>query len=707
MKRARGAALGFVSSLASGLVVVGSAAVAAPGDTTRVSVSSTGKPGNAPSGLYPSRAMISISADGRLVAFVSRASNLVEGDTNDAVDIFVHDTITSETERVSVNTAGEQADGDSAHVAISADGRVVAFSSVATNLVPNDTNNYDDIFVHDRTTGITERASVNTAGEQVRYYSCWDSGAVRAGCSVSISENGRFIAFNSVAPYLVSDDTDYIEDVFVRDRVTGTTTRVSVSTTGVAGNGASELPSISADGRYVAFRSGATNLVVGDTNGFRDVFVHDRMTRVTERTSVSSANEQANGRSGAPVVSATGRYVVFSAYASNLIPDDLNADELLVRDRQFGATERINHPSQLFSGYPAISSDGRYVSFDVQTQCNSGHRGVIVHDRRDGTYECASVNSSGEVASDDTGGSTMSADGRFVAFWSIAANLAPGEPVGDVFVHERAIGKSLHERAAELAISLTDAGTPYTWGAKGWDYASDSYVNRSVLDSGYTYCGYDKVLGKCSFPAGRGTDCSGLVMWSYNKAFGATDYKPVTNPIAYENADGQCVHNADAIEPSTRRAGDLMCFDLDAAAAGFDHIAMYVGGDDVANASSPAVGIVKSSASVLEGLSGFRGYFRPSNAKVDFEVRAYSPVDLVVSDPEGFTIDAQTAIKSEWESRREVFRQLYYTEVDVNRDGDVDDVVYAPTLKLGNYVIKPVRRAGRAAERHVFPASTC
>jgi len=262
-----------------------------------------------------------------------------------------------------------------------------------------------------------------------------------------------------------------------------------------------------------------------------------------------------------------------------------------------------------------------------------------------------------------------------------------------VFGEAGGVGKTLAEKAAELALSLANVGTPYTWGAKGWDYGSSAYVARSVLDSGYTYCGYDSSLERCTYPIGYGTDCSGLVMWSYNKAFGARRYQTSSNPVWYEGADGQCINNADPVPSSQRQIGDLMCFDLDTSRAGIDHIAMYAGGDSVANASSPSVGIVRSSASGLEARPGFLGYYRPTNPRVDFQARVYSPVDLIVTDPEGFTITAETRIESEYEIRREVFRELYYTEFDVNEDGETDDVVYAPSLKSGSYVIRLIPEA--------------
>jgi hypothetical protein len=206
----------------------------------------------------------SISADGRYVAFHSDASNLVSGDTNNYEDVFVHDRQTGETTRVSVDSTGVQGNYGGEYPSISADGRYVVFRSYATNLVPGDTNGRCDIFDHDRQTGQTTRVSVDSAGVQGNYGSYYSS----------ISADGRYVAFISDASNLVPGDTNDWSDVFVHDRQTGETTRVSVSSAGVEGNYDCYSPSISADGRFVAFITSASNLVPGDTSGSQDVFVH-------------------------------------------------------------------------------------------------------------------------------------------------------------------------------------------------------------------------------------------------------------------------------------------------------------------------------------------------------------------------------------------------------------------------------------------------
>jgi hypothetical protein len=359
----------IVSLLTAGEVI------AAQGETIRVSVGSAGNEGNEGSG-DPS-----ISSDGRYVAFHSLASNLVPNDTNFAIDIFVHDRQTGQTTRVSVNSAGVQGNGDSNWSSISSDGRYVAFESLASNLVPNDTNGADDVFVHDRQTGQTMRVSVNSVGVEGNNNSNFPY----------ISSDGRYVAFTSLASNLVPNDTNFAPDIFVHDRQTGQTTRVSVNSAGVQGNGDSNFPSISSDGRYVAFTSLASNLVPNDTNFAPDIFVHDRQTGQTTRVSVSSVGVQGNGDSIRPYISSDGRYVAFTSLASNLVPNDTNfVPDIFVHDRQTGQTMRV------------------------------------------------SVNSAGGEGNSESYGSSISSDGRYVAFDSWASNLVPNDTNGtyDVFVHD-------------------------------------------------------------------------------------------------------------------------------------------------------------------------------------------------------------------------------------------------------------------------------
>jgi cold shock CspA family protein len=351
------------------------------GTTERVSVDSAGTEANGGSGTV---GHLAISADGQAVAFTSAATNLVSGDTNGVYDVFVHDRRNGTTERASMNGGGAEGNDSSFDPSISADGRFVAFASAATNLAGGDINGVPDIFVRDRQTKLTECVSVDSS---LRRGNDWSY-------QPNISADGRFVAFTSRSTNLVSGDTNLMDDVFVHDRQSGTTDRASVDSAGNEANSSSGYyaSSISADGQFVAFESEATNLVSGDNNGSQDVFVHDRQTGTTERVSVDSAGTEGNSDSGysGAEVSADGRFVAFDSRASNLVPRDTNHDDdIFVRDRQAGATTRVDVNSgggQAKNGChaPAISADGRSVSFfsftdNLVKNDTNGREDVFVH----------------------------------------------------------------------------------------------------------------------------------------------------------------------------------------------------------------------------------------------------------------------------------------------------------------------------------------
>src|SRR6266540_3060086 len=281
-------------------------------------------------------ARANISADGRFVAFDSYATNLVAGDKSQTNRVLVHDRSTGTTNVVNATGGGAPANGHSVSAVLTADGRHVAFASDATNLVPEDTNLFRDIFVRDLQTGKTIRANVSTE----RYQAFGGQSH-----HPSISADGRYVAFVSEATNLVPGDTNKFADIFVHDRVKRTTERVSVASGGAqAVGGDCTQPSISADGRYVAFASEATNLVPGDTNGVIDLFVHDRITGATTRVNVATGGAQAaGGHSFYPSISADGRFVAFVSGATNLVPDDTNnVVDVFVRDREANKTTRVS-----------------------------------------------------------------------------------------------------------------------------------------------------------------------------------------------------------------------------------------------------------------------------------------------------------------------------------------------------------------------------
>ncbi len=439
--------LGVLLAVALGVEAFPSAEAAEP-RTLIVSRHSSGPYGNANS------QNASTSWDGRFIAFESTATNLVSGDTNNRTDVFVHDLMTGRTTIVSRHSSGPYGNDDSGLPSISADGRYVTFESAATNLASGDTNNRDDVFVHDRlasTTGRTFLVSRHSSGPYGNDHSR----------SPSISGGGRFVAFHSFADNLVSGDANGNVDVFVHDRLastTGRTTIVSRHSSGPYGNDSSREASISADGRFVAFASIADNLVSGDANGQSDVFVHDRLASTTGRTflvSRHSSGPYGDSESFDPSISDDGRFVAFWSASTNLVSGDTNGfDDVFVHDRLADTTGRTTIVSRHSSGPygnessmgPSISSDGRFVAFhsfasNLVSDDDPGTTDVFVHDRlasTTGRTTMVSRHSVGTPGNALSFAPSISGDGRFVAFASDATNLVSGDAGNrDVFVHRR------------------------------------------------------------------------------------------------------------------------------------------------------------------------------------------------------------------------------------------------------------------------------
>lgn len=405
------------------------------GTTTRISIPIPGMLISAEDSVGPA-----ISADGRFVAFSSSSYSLVPWDTNGQRDVFVHDRQTGATTRVSVSSSGRQGNYQSNSAEISADGRFVVFTSLASTLVTGDSNLVEDIFVHDRLTGATTCVSVDSSGAQGNHHSY----------SPTISADGRFVAFTSYASNLVPGDTNAKEDIFVHDRQTRETTRVSVDSSGEQGNDYSRLSTLSADGRYMAFSSAASNLVPGDSNAVEDAFVHDRLTGTTTRISVDSYGAQGNSISYVPEISADSRFVAFFSLASNLVAGDTNdVWDIFVHDRNTETTTRVSVDSsgaQSFkhSNNPSISANGRFVSFSSAASNlvpgdTNGTADIFIHDRQTGTTTRISVDSYGAQGNSSSSVSAISADGRIVAFESRASNLVMWDTnaASDIFVHQR------------------------------------------------------------------------------------------------------------------------------------------------------------------------------------------------------------------------------------------------------------------------------
>ncbi len=404
----------------------------------RVSVTTSGTQGNGTS--FGAQ----MSSDNEYIVFTSSASNLVDGDTNGVADVFVYSRDTGVIERVSLDSLGTQGNGAPIYEpAISADGRYVAFDSEAINFDLSDTNGLSDIFVYDRQTDTIERVSVDDVGTE----------ADGASYIVSMSSDGRYVAFNSDATNLVAGDTNGVADVFVYDRQTDTIERVSVDDVGTEADlGTINYLDISDDGQYVTFDSDATNLVAGDTNGVADVFVYDRQADTIERVSVDDVGTEADGGSLFPSLSGDGRYVAFLSLATNLVSGDTNGTfDIFVYDRQTDTIERVSVNSQgqqannASSYYSSISFDGRYVIFNsiatnLVANDTNGKADIFVRDRTLGTTERISVGENGVEANDHSFfRANVSTDGRYVLFPSLASNLVSGDTNAaiDVFVYDR------------------------------------------------------------------------------------------------------------------------------------------------------------------------------------------------------------------------------------------------------------------------------
>lgn len=380
----------------------------------RVSVSSQGVAAttNADQG-------VSISADGQLVAFGTTARNLVASDENDASDIFVHNRANGVTTRESVSMAGVEGNGASYSPSLSADGRWLAFSSSATNLVPDDRNGIPDVFVRERATGRLTRV-------------LGPGGVEPDGPSATpvLSATGRYVAFVSSAINLVAGANAFSQ-VYLVDRETRAVERISIGSAGAVGDGDSSAPVLSTDGRFVAFLSEASNLVAGDTNGIGDIFVRDRVAGTTTRVSVTDTGEQANRMANGPTISADGRYVVFSSSATNLAPEHPRVvTSVFIHDRERATTRLVSvGATDSTSHVAAVDGSGRYVAFVSGSALlapgdNNGTSDLFVRDLVLGVTRPLSVHPDGRFPASSSGGPiALSANGAYVAFGSRASEL--------------------------------------------------------------------------------------------------------------------------------------------------------------------------------------------------------------------------------------------------------------------------------------------
>jgi Tol biopolymer transport system component len=423
----------FSAALGAVIAIFGSTSSAQQCGTELVSITSTGAqlPFPGPEGLA------TMSGDARFVFFTAALSTVVPGDTNGAVDVFRLDRQTGTVRRISIAPSGAEADSASFLDASTRDGRFALIDSSATNLVAGDTNNFPDLFVVDCQAGSVERVNVDSAGQQTQ------GGSTPHG---SISRNGRRVAFFSDAPDLVAGDTNGKLDVFVRDLDTGVTSRASVDSNGVQGNGDSGIldeldpalsapPQISDDGRYVLFTSFASNLVANDTNSGMnwngaDVFLRDTLTNVTERVSLANGGVQlTDDVCFGGVISADDRYVAFDVMSSG------GGATLQAGYYIFDRVSGITNPVVIG---PHIRSVHLTPDFQVAAYTTTvGFPQVWTFNLVTGFTQLVSVDLQGQApATAGSGELDVSDDGSSVLFSSFADTLVPNDTngAGDVFL---------------------------------------------------------------------------------------------------------------------------------------------------------------------------------------------------------------------------------------------------------------------------------
>ncbi|MBI3847249.1 MAG: PD40 domain-containing protein [Planctomycetes bacterium] len=364
--------------------------------------------------------------------------------------------------RVSVDVSGTPGNGESTGCVVSLDGSTEAFVSEASNFVANDTNGQADIFVRNRSTGVITRASVSSTGVQGQFQSAHPV----------LSMDGLVVAFESDAYNLVPMDVNGSKDIFAYEVLTGTTTRVSLSTGGGEVMGNSFNPTISGDGRFVAFDATA-RYDTGDTNGYQDIYMTDRLTGVTTRVNLGPGGAQSNDFSGSCQLSSDGLWIAFVTRATNIVLGDANRrQDVILRELSSGVNylcsvsssgEQANNDCSL----PSISADGRYVVFqssatNLVAGDTNNQSDIFVYDRVSLATELVSLTASGGQANGFCGRPAISGDARYVVFQSTATNLVVGDTnaLGDIFVRDRVAGTTARVSVAG-GCAFTDGASTF------------------------------------------------------------------------------------------------------------------------------------------------------------------------------------------------------------------------------------------------------
>jgi len=382
-----------------------------------------------------------MTPDGRFLAFVSSATNLVPGDTNGVADVFVSDLVLGTIERISLGAGGAECDAACSYPAISDDGRYVAFNTSATTLVAGDTNAQLDVYLRDRVSSMTVRLSMGAGGVQ----------GDGPSFGTTMSPDARFVTFASWATNLVPGDTNATRDVFLLDRASGQLERVSVSTVGAQGDGMSGggqlLSYVTADGRFVVFASDATTLVPGDVNGATDVFLRDRNASTTVRLVLGQGGQPPDDATDVTSMTPDGRWIGIASSATNLVAGDTNAGaDAFVLDRTLGLIERVSVAtggveSSAGAWGPTLSYDGRFAVFpsaatDLVPNDTNDKRDAFRRDRWAGTTERFVVSYQGVEPGNDIYSLALSARGDRLAFATSAIGLVAADQntLADVFV---------------------------------------------------------------------------------------------------------------------------------------------------------------------------------------------------------------------------------------------------------------------------------
>ncbi len=495
-----------LSALAGLFLALSSAPASAQQVVERISVSALGQQGDAKS----ERPFVALN--GGFVAFQTNASTILPGDLNFVADVVVRDLTTGAVENVTVNTLGGFANGPSERPVMSADGRYVAFASDASNLVAGDLNFNRDIFLRDRTLGTTILVSKSTLGVQGNGLST----------RPSISADGRFIAYRSTSTNLVPgfDINGTLDDIFVYDTLLGTTEIVSVDSFGVQSNNSSDRPSISGDGNLVTFWSDGTNLVPGDLNFARDIFLHDRTTGATTLVSKSTAGVQGNGISSRPFISSDGAFIAYRSIASNLVAGDTNlVEDVFLYEVATGITTRVSVSSSgvegnALSSVPSLSADGRLVAFrsfasNLTPNDTNFAEDVFLHDTTTGITRMISGAVGGAQGNGNSSRPSINSDGSIMVYQSHATNLVPGDTnlVLDAFLWQDVPPPPpVNDTITLVGPAQGAVGTQVTYTWSGATPNSNYWFLYSFSNLGFTFSGHQFDLGSPISPLASGVN---------------------------------------------------------------------------------------------------------------------------------------------------------------------------------------------------------